>query len=455
MKSNHLKTFMCAFAFPAALFAQDALDSVDFPRQWTLQACIDYALAHNITLLKSRTAEQSSNVDVLEAKAGRLPSISGSLSQTVTYRPFQANGGNYVNGNIATSAADKTLQSGSYGINAQWVVWNGGKTKMSVTNAEYSQQLAKFDTQTAENEIKEQIAQLYVQILYMTEAVRVNRLLLEQDSILCERGRLMVENGKMAKANLSQLESQVSQGRYDVINVQTQIANSKMQLKQLLELPAGVDFDIASIDVLDEWVMSVIPSKESVYTAAMNQRPEVKRDKMAVEQSRLGIKIAKSSYLPTVSLTGGMSDSHVTGGMQNYFTQMKNNFGAHVGVSVSIPIFDNRQAKSAVERAKVAETTAGLNLLDTQKTLYKTIETYWLNAANSQAKYVAAKSNVQSLETSYELMSEQFKLGLKNIAELLVSRANLLSAQQQMLEDKYTAFLNRNLLSFYGGEELK
>lgn len=456
MKSKHFKPFLCALAFPVSLFAQEIeADAGIFPRQWTLQECIDYALAHNITLLKNRTAEQSSAIDVLEAKAGRLPSLSGSLSQAVTYRPFQANGGNYVNGSIATSAADKTLQSGNYGINAQWVVWNGGKNKMNISNAEFSRQMARLETQTAENDIKEQIAQLYVQILYMTEAEKVNRALLEQDSIICERGRLMVENGKMAKADLAQLESQVSQGRYDVVNVQTQIANSKMQLKQLLEIPAGVEFDVTSIDVLDEQVMSGIPSKESVYVVALGQRPEMQRGHLAIEQSQLGVKMAKTSYFPTVSLTGGVSDSHVTGGMQNYFTQMKNNFGAHVGVSVSIPIFDNRQSKSAVERAKVAETTARLDLLDTQKALYKTIETYWLNATNSQAKYKAAKSNVQSLETSYELMSEQFKLGLKNIAELLVSRSNLLSAQQQMLEDKYTALLNRNLLGFYNGEALK
>ena len=52
-------------------------------------------------------------------------------------------------------------------------------------------------------------------------------------------------------------------------------------------------------------------------------------------------------------------------------------------------------------------------------------------------------------------MTEQFNLGLKNIAELLNSRSNLLSAQQTLLQDKYTALLNRNLLSFYGGAELK
>lgn len=421
---------------------------------WTLKECIDYAVTHNVSLLKSATTEKSASVDVAEAKAGLLPSLNGALTQGVTYRPFQESGGSFVNGGIATSAADKATQNGSYGINAQWVVWNGGKNKMNITNAQYNQQLAAYDTQTQANKIKEQIAQLYVQILYMTEAEKVNRTLLKQDSTICERGQQMVR-GSMSKADLAQLQSQVSQGRYNVVNVQTQIADAKMQLKQLLELPANEAFDVQAIDAADAEVLSSIPAKDVVYNSALENRPEVKRSQLAIEQSQLNTKIAKSGYMPTVSLSGGIGDSHMTGSQTNWAKQMKNNFNGSLGVTVSIPIFDNRKNKSAVERAKVAETTAQLDLQDTQKQLYQTIETYWLNASNSQAKYVAAKSSVESLSTSYELMAEQFNLGLKNIAELLNSRANLLNAQQTMLQDKYTALLNRNLLSFYAGEELK
>ena len=158
--------------------------------------------------------------------------------------------------------------------------------------------------------------------------------------------------------------------------------------------------------------------------------------------------------MPTVSITGSLGDSHITGSGRNYWNQMKNNFNTQFGVSVSIPILDNRKTKSAVERAKVAETTARLDLQDTQKQLHQTIETYWLNAVNSRAKYIAGKSNVEALETSYELMNEQFSLGLKNIAELLNSRSSLLTARQTMLQDKYTALLNRHLLTFYGGTDL-
>lgn len=422
---------------------------------WTLKACIDYAMAHNVQLLKSAATEKSASVDVSEAKAGLLPSLSGAVTQGVNYRPFQESGGNFVNGGIATSAADKATQNGSYGINAQWVVWNGGKNKMNVTNAQYTQQLAAYDTQTQANKIKEQIAQLYVQILYMVEAEKVNRVLLAQDSTICARGQQMVSVGSMSKADLAQLQSQVSQGRYNVVNVQTQIADAKMQLKQLLEIPASEAFDVQSVDVTDAEVLNSIPGKENIYASALDIRPEVKRSLLAIEQSQLSTKIAKSGYMPTISLSGSLGDSHMTGSQTNWAKQMKNNFSGTLGVTVSIPIFDNRKNKSAVERAKVAETTAQLDLQDTQKQLYQTIETYWLNATNSHAKYVAAKSSVESLSTSYELMTEQFNLGLKNIAELLNSRANLLNAQQTMLQDKYTALLNRNLLSFYAGDELK
>lgn len=451
MKHVASKMLGLTLLWPLGMQAQSAQDGA----RWTLQQCVDYALAHNVQLLKLQTAEQTADVNVREARAGLLPSLQGSISQALTYRPFQSSGGNFVNGGIASQGADKATESGAYGVSAQWTVWNGGRNRMNITNARYNSRLSAYDTQTQANQVAEEIAKLYIQILYMQEALQVNKALLVQDSTLCARGQEMVNVGDMARADLAQLKAQVSQGRYNVVNVATQIDDAKRQVRQWLELPADTAFDVAGFEAAEASILAVLPAKADVYQAALQRRPEVQRSLLAIEQSQLATKMARAAYLPSVSLSASLGDSHITGAQYSFFRQMKNNFNMQVGLTLSIPIYDNRQTRSAVERARLAETTAQLDLQDTQKQLWQTVETYWLNANNSQAKYQAACDNVASLTESYDLMTEQFNVGLKNIAELLNSRANLLTARQQLLEDKYTALLNRSLLDFYATSTLR
>lgn len=417
---------------------------------WTLQQCVDYALAHNIRLRKDRAAVESAEVTLREARAGLLPSLNASVSQALNYRPFQESGGSYVNAGLATQGRDKATQSGSYGINASWTVWDAGKRKMTVSNSELSLEAARLSADETANDIQEQIAALYVQILYMEEAVCVNEALLAQDSIVLARGEEMVRQGQMSQADLAQLTAQVSSGRYDVTNVRTQIANAKMQMRQLLELPHDTIFDVAPAEADEARLLQALPGRDEVYAAALGHRPEIRNGELSVRQAGLATRMARTAALPTISLTGGLGDSHVTGTADKFGAQLKSNFNANIGLSVSIPIFDNRKARSDVERARVGEVTAALDLVDAQRTLYNSVETYWLNAVNYRGKYLAARDNVAALQTSYDLLQEQFRLGLKNIADLLDSRARLLTARQDLLQDKYTALLNRSLLEFYG-----
>lgn len=423
-------------------------------RQWTLKDCMDHALTHHIALKKERAALQTADVNLKEAKAGWLPSLHANISQGLTYRPFQENGGNLVNGGIAAAAVDKAIQNGSYGISAAWTVWDGMKTSLNIKESKLEQAATEYAIQAAENSIQEEIAQLYVQILYTKEALSVNRELLKQDSVVCERGREMFRQGQISKADLAQLEAQLAGGRYDVVNTQTQIDNYILQLKQLLELAPAEEMDVADTRIEDSRVLALVPDKMEIYNAALSLRPEIKSGEAAIEQSALATKLAKASYMPTVSLTGSIGDSHITGSNNSFFDQIKNNFNANVGIGISIPILDNRKTKSAVQRARVGELVSRLDLQEKQKQLYSTIESYWLGATNNRQKYLAARSNVASLQTSYDLIQEQFRLGLKNIVELLDSRNKLLSAKQGMLQDKYTTILNKALLEFYAGEKI-
>ena len=124
-------------------------------------------------------------------------------------------------------------------------------------------------------------------------------------------------------------------------------------------------------------------------------------------------------------------------------------------MNVSIPLTDNRQTKTAVNKAKLQKQNYELDLRDKQTALYSTIENYWLQAVTNQEKFKAAKIATESQQTSYELLSEQFRLGLKNIVDLMTGKDNLLLAQQNELQSKYMTILNIQLLEFYRDGDIK
>lgn len=424
-------------------------------KKWSLRQCIDYAMDNNIQLQKSKISENVAETELKQAKAGLLPNLSGSMTQSLSYRPFQKSSSNFVNGSITSNSSNKTIQNGSYGINANWTVWNGGINTNSIKSKQKDLEITHLESMQQANSIQEQITQLYVQILYSSDAVKVNKEINKKDSIAYVQGQEMLKAGKLSRSDLQQLKAAVSESGYAVVNSITQVRNYKLQLKQLLELQPGEEFDITPISTDESLVTSTIPDKMDVYSTALASRPEIISGKYNIESSELQLKIAKAGYMPTVSLTGGIGDNHMTGTNENFGNQMKYNLSGSVGLTLSIPIFDNRQTKSAIEKAKYNYANAQLDLTDKEKDLYSAIETYWLNATSNQQRFIAAKSNVESQQENNDLISEQFRLGLKDIVELTTSRSSLLQAKQEMLESKYMTLLNVQLLKFYSGEEIK
>lgn len=424
-------------------------------KKWSLRQCIDYAMDNNIQLQKSKISENVAETELKQAKAGLLPNLSGSMTQSLSYRPFQKSSSNFVNGSITSNSSNKTIQNGSYGINANWTVWNGGINTNSIKSKQKKLEITRLESMQQANSIQEQITQLYVQILYSSDAVKVNKEINKKDSIAYVQGQEMLKAGKLSRSDLQQLKAAVSESGYAVVNSITQVRNYKLQLKQLLELQPGEEFDITPISTDESLVTSTIPDKMDVYSTALASRPEIISGKYNIESSELQLKIAKAGYMPTVSLTGGIGDNHMTGTNENFGNQMKYNLSGSVGLTLSIPIFDNRQTKSAIEKAKYNYANAQLDLTDKEKGLYSAIETYWLNATSNQQRFIAAKSNVESQQENNDLLSEQFRLGLKDIVELTTSRSSLLQAKQELLESKYMTLLNVQLLKFYSGEEIK
>ena len=446
---------------PAAILsAQETGPTIDTkqtgttPRKWTLDDCIRHAMENSITLKKNQVTILSSKEDVEQAKAALLPSLSASTNQSFGWRPWNEAGVSTVANGTVVNKISKTYYNGSYAVNAQWTLWNGNRNHNTLKQNKLTAEKAELDSATAANTLKEQIANLYVQILYLNEAIAVNKQSFATSQKNEESGKAMVEVGKMSKADLAQLTAQTKQDEYNIVNAQAETAKAKLQLKQLLELDGDMEFDIYIPEENDERALQEIPSLPVVYHNALASRPEIASGLLNIENQELSVKIAKAGKLPQVSMNGGLGTSTTSMNNHSWGYQMKTNFDATAGLSVSIPLFDNRSTKTSVNKAKLAVIDANLDLQDKRKTLYSTIEGYWLDANTNQQKFKAAQASVESMEASYDLLSEQFRLGLKNIVELMTGKNNLVTAQQNMLQSKYMTILDIQLLKFYNGESL-
>lgn len=424
-------------------------------KQWSLRDCIDYALANNIKLQKAKIQEYSALEDVKQSQSALLPSLNLSTSQNVSYTPWPQQGRATVADGYVQSSVDKVYYNGSYSLMGNWTVWNGNKNRNNVKLNKLAVEQARLDSATTANSVLEQIAQLYVQILYSNEAISVTKESLKTSQTNEQRGKTMVEVGKMSRADLAQLTAQRAQDEYAIVEAESNLRNYKRQLKELLQITSDEEFDIVVPTTTDDMALEAVPTLNDVYAASLEQRPEIKNAKLGIESSDLGIKVAKAGRMPTVSLNASVSTSTSSMSDNAWGTQMKNNFSLGGGVTVSIPLFDNRQTKTAVNKAKLQKQSYLLDLQDKQTTLYSTIENYWLQAVTNQNKFKAARVSTESAQASYELLSEQFKQGLKNTVELMTGKTNLLQAQQNELQSKYLAILNLNMLEFYQTGNIK
>ena len=423
--------------------------------EWTLEQCIAHAMEHNITLQKARLTTQSAEEDVKGARAALMPSLSASTNQSLGYRPWQETGLSTVANGIVETEVKKGYYNGSYGLNASWTLWNGNRNRNTLRQNKLTVEQSQLQTQNAANSIQEQIAQLYVQILYLTEAVKVNEQTLETSKKNEERGQQMLEVGKMSKADVAQLSAQRATDEYNIVQARANISLYLLQLKQLLELDTTDPFSIAIPNTSDEQALEEIPSLQTVFEQALGIRPEIANSELSVKSSELSVKMAKAGYSPTLSLTGGVGTSTNSQSDNEWGNQMKTNFDASAGLTLNIPIFDQRQTKTAVRKARIQQMQAQLDLEEAKDDLYQTLESYWLDAETNQQKLRAAMETEQSEQHSFDLLQEQFNLGLKNIVELMTGKDRLLSAQQNRLQSKYQTLLALQMLKFYRGEALK
>lgn len=418
-------------------FAQAGTEAAVLPQNWTYAECVAYAKANNISLKQSVLTQESGNYDLEAAKAQWFPTLDFSTSQGFTNYPRPADG------------VKKNSYIGQYGLNAGWTIYNGGKRENTIKQKELSNQVNGLEIEAIYNNLETEILVNYLQILYARDAITIAKQTLEVSKAQKERAEQLMKSGKMSKVDYIQLESQFLNDEYSVVSAESNYNSKRLALKKLLELGIEVDLNLPDISFDENEVLQPLPNKTDVYNTAVTWLPDVKSLSVSSEISDLDVKIAKAGYAPQISLNGSVGTNNGSGTGYSFGNQLLNGLNEHIGVTLSIPIFDNKTNKTNVAKANIEKYNTTLKYQSKLNDVAQTVESYYIEAQNAQAKYVSGKKQLKSAELTDELTNEQFKLGLVNTLDLLSSHNTLLSARQELLQSKYMAILNIKMLDFY------
>jgi hypothetical protein len=290
-----------------------------------------------------------------------------------------------------------------------------------------------------------------MQCLYAADAVRINRSTAEASKAQRDRAEEMLRAGSISRVDFAQLQSQYSSDEYQVVVASSTLDNYKLQLKQLLELDIMEEMNPAVPGVKEENVLKALPSKDEVYATALKVMPQIRRGELGVEAAKLEEKSARAGFYPSISLSASIGTGHMSNNDFESGSQIWNRFNENIGLTLSIPIFSNRKNRTAVNKAKIAVDNSYLEWTSLQKELLRDVESAYLDATSAQAQYLSAREKEKYARESYELTSEQFRVGVKNTVELITAQNEYSAAQQQVLQAKYLTLLSIELLNIYQG----
>ena len=421
------------------------LDSIkESSVKWDLQKCIDYAKKNNVQLNTLKYSQQTAQQQYYLAKAAVLPNLTGAVAQTAGH-------GNVAN--LTTGQYQSQItSSGTYGINSAWTLYQGGYLKSYIQQQNLAVESANLNVITQENNMTLQITQYYLNILLDKESIVYQENVVGTSQAQLEQAERQLSAGSIARKNVAQFRSQLANDKYTLITSQNARRQDLLTLKQVLELPPTVTFDIVEPDTIIS--KTAIPALEEVRDFALSSRPEVKNGQVSVDIANLALVEAKAGYKPTLTASGSIGSSYIDGNPR-YFTQLNNAFYQQVGLSLSIPIYTRRQNKTNIEEAKITIDQAKINLMDTKNTLALNVEKYYISAVNAQNQFAAAEESFKYNQETYRIANQQLKLGVSSTVDFLQQKELYIQALQQFIEAKYNAALTIQIYEFYNGQQVK
>ena len=349
--------------------------------------------------------------------------------------------------NASASQSILSPATTSFGINAGMNLYNGLNTEYNIQKQRISLEKQATQTESVKYDITTAVVEAYLQLLYNKENIEVAEKILESSNAQLTLAQAKYKLGSISAKDASDIEAQYANNEYSLIRARNTYAQQLLTLKQLLEINPETNFDIATPTI--GTTTYEIPSVNDVYQTAYTQLPNIKNIRQQQSIDSLSIKMAKSAYYPSLSLSAGL------GASADYFDNQSEIQGnKSLRLSISVPIFNNLQTKTNVEKARINSEYNTLALESAKKNLYKEIESTCQSAKAYEMELRALEKSEKAAAVSYELAQKQFKVGATSATNLLIAETNYIEANISKLQTKYMAVLYYLLLQQYQGKTI-
>lgn len=386
--------------------------------QLTLKDALNYAVQNNINVKKARLAIERGRYRTDEVRAGALPQINGTGS--MQYSPI-----------IGQLVVDTLVfQMGrawnsSVGVQLSQQLFNQ-QVFTGLQAARASEDYYKLNAELSEEQVIEQVAGIYYQVLLNRAQLAVIDTNIKNTGIVEKTIADQYKNGLARKIDLDRVRVNLTNLRTQSDELANAIRQQELQLKYYMGMPVKTEIVIPPTD------LSAIQFNAAMTdTVNYNVRTEFQVLKKQESLLSLQVKAYKAEYYPTLSFTS----SYTYTGMSSKFDLYKSNGNAYwydaasIGLSLNIPVFNGFATRARVRQAKV-------DLLENREDQRNTIEA--LNLANENAKIQIGNSintvksqreNVRLAEEVYASTQNNYKNGLATLTDLLDAENSLTSAK--------------------------
>lgn len=410
----------------------------------TFDEAIRIALKQNTTLEQANNAAALDAANVTQQRLSFLPDLRLSTNTGQNYgRSFSQDEGRII---------DQTTQSVTAGLSSSMTLFNGLTNVANLRSARLTQQAGDRNVKRAEQTVAFTVASNFLAIVQQQEQMRVQQENLAAQDAQEKQIKAFVDAGSRPISDLYQQQATVAAARTSLVSANRALELAKVDVIQTLQLDPRGNYTFTP-PALDTATSNKITfSLDSLLTRAIGRRTDLFAQQSLVSAAAQGVKAARGSRWPALSLTAGYNSAYNSATDVSFNEQLNQRRGGSLGIGVSIPLFDRGTTNLATQRAQINEDNARLELKNAQQQIGLEVRRAYLDYQAAVQQLDAAQAQLRAAQLALQTSQQRYNVGAATLLEVTQARATQLQAASGLVTARYSLLFQRTLIGYYVGD---